>query len=373
MRVAFAGGGTGGHIVPGLHLVSRSLAGEGAPALEDVVWFTSGRAVESRVLEAVPSELPWKRVQLSLEPPGGGAPTKLRLLLRTPSATLRARRELREHGAQVLLCLGGFTTLPAALAARSLGLPIVLLEINAAPGQATRVLSKLAARVLHAWRGTLPPRGDDSRHRATGAPVAPAILGARHAEEDERDARIALGLDPERPLLLVLGGSQGAGSLNEFVREHAALWIEQGHQILHQCGPGRRAELGPAREGLHVEEFLAPIAPALRAARMVLCRGGASTLAEIGAARVPAWVAPYPHHADRHQERNALELGEGVRIVQDAELDAMRARELAELMGPSGLEARARMRSALERVAPGDAALEILYELHTLSRKKRGA
>jgi UDP-N-acetylglucosamine--N-acetylmuramyl-(pentapeptide) pyrophosphoryl-undecaprenol N-acetylglucosamine transferase len=371
VRLAFAGGGTGGHIVPGLHLVGRSLAGAGAPALEDVVWFTSGRAVETRVLAGVPAELPWERVELALEPPGGGAPSKLRLLLRTPGATLRARRELRAHRAEVLLGLGGFTTLPAALAARSLGIPIVLLEINAAPGQATRVLSRLARRVLHAWRGTLPPAGEGEWHRATGAPVAPEVVAARHTEAEEREGRAALGLDPERPLLLVLGGSQGAGSLNSFVREHAAGWIAGGLQVLHQCGPGRRAELGPELAGLHVEEYFAPIAPALRAARMVLCRGGASTLAELAAAHLPAWVAPYPHHPDRHQERNALELGAGVRIVQDHELDSERARELAELMGPSGAETRSQMRAALEQLAPGDAALEILTQLDSLSRPKR--
>jgi UDP-N-acetylglucosamine--N-acetylmuramyl-(pentapeptide) pyrophosphoryl-undecaprenol N-acetylglucosamine transferase len=270
----------------------------------------------------------------------------------------------------VLLGLGGFTTLPAALAARSLGIPIVLLEINAAPGQATRVLARLASRVLHAWRGTLPAGGEDERHRVTGAPVAPAVLAARHEERDERAARLALGMDPERPLLLVLGGSQGAGSLNTFVREHAAGWISAGLQVLHQCGPGRRAELGPERAGLRVEEYLAPISSALRAARLVLCRGGASTLAELAAAHVPAWVAPYPHHPDRHQERNALELGAGVRIVQDEELDEERAAELAELLGPSGQTRRAEMRAALKALAPADAALQILRELECLSSTK---
>ncbi|HIG12631.1 MAG TPA: hypothetical protein EYG30_07330 [Planctomycetes bacterium] len=368
MRVAFAGGGTGGHIVPGLHLVARSLAGGDAPRLDDLLWFTSGRAVEQRVLAEVPRELPWEQVKLSLEPPGGGAPSRLRLIAQTPRAFWSARCALRRHQSQVLLGLGGFTTLPAALAARSLGIPVVLLEINAAPGQATRVLGPLASRVLHAWRGSLPDGVESRRHRLAGAPVAPEVAAARIPESQEAEALTALGFDPERPLILVLGGSQGASSLNRFVEEYAHLWISAGSQVLHQCGPKKRAELGPQRPGLRVREYIAPMAPALAAARVVLCRGGASTLAEIAVAQVPAWVVPYPYHADRHQERNARELGEGVRIVSEASLDRQHATLLAEFAGAGGARAREVMRQALARASAEDSALQILLELESLAR-----
>ena len=104
----------------------------------------------------------------------------------------------------------------------------------------------------------------------------------------------------------------------------------------------------------------------LTAADLVLCRGGASTLAEIAATRTPAWVVPYPHHADRHQERNARELGGGVRIVPEEALDAELARELARLLGAEGAEERARMSAALEAVLPGDAAEHIAAGLFQL-------
>ncbi len=352
--------------MPGLHLVARALCGAGAPALDDVLWFTSGRPVEDRVLAEVPSELCWERVKLGLEPKRGGAPSKLRLLTRTPSSVVAARRALKRHRSQALLGLGGFTTLPAALAARSLGLPIALLEINAAPGQATRVLSHLSRRVFHAWSATLPGGHESTRHRSCGAPVAPEVVAARLDDPQKATARAALGFDPERPLLLVLGGSQGAGSLNRFVREHAGRWIAAGSQVLHQCGPGRTDELEVALEGLRVEPYIAPIAPALAAASVVLCRGGASTLAEVAAACVPAWVVPYPDHSDMHQERNARELERGVRIVADEALDGELALELENSLGPQGAATRDRMRQALAAHSSHDAALKILVELEAL-------
>ena len=372
LRVAFAGGGTGGHIVPGLHLLERSrqseLRGEdpNIPALADLVWFTSGREVEDRVLLGVPEGTPWQRQVLDLEPPGGGAPSHLRLLRKTFPAVLRARRELRRHGTEVLVGLGGFTTLPAVLAARSLGLPVALLEINASPGKATRSLARFSNRIFHAWRGTLPSNGEDGRHVLSGAPVSPAVTEVGSGSGSQEAALEELGMDPERPLLLVLGGSQGAGSLNDFVGEHHAEFQRRGLQVLHQCGPGRRESLPPDGEFFRVTEFLSPVAPALQAATLVLCRGGASTLAEVAAARKPALVVPYPHHADRHQERNANELGSGIELVQDDELNPTCVERLVHLSLESGVSQRASMTSALEGASRADASGKILAELRTL-------
>lgn len=371
MRIAFAGGGTGGHVVPGLHLVARALADDAAlsatPAIDDLLWFTSGRSVEERLLGDFTPPFPFERRVLELEPSGGGAPSLTRLGTRTPRAFLAARRALAQHESQVLVGLGGFTTLPAALAARSLGVPVALLEINAAPGRATRVLSRLATRVFHAWRGTLPPAGESARERLVGAPVAPEVTRVSDELDAVHAAREALGFAPEAPLLVVLGGSQGAGSLNGFLRENAQALRAAGLQVLHQCGPGRRAEAPDEQPGLRVVEFLSPVAPALQAATLVLCRGGASTLAEVAAARRPAIVVPYPHHADRHQERNARELGEGVRIVADDALDASLVAELLELAGDHGVEARRAMSVALKDCAAHDAAGALLRELGDLA------
>ena len=213
--MALAGGGTGGHVQPGLHLLAHAQA-QGLD-LADVLWFQTGRGVEERAFGGFEERVPWpvERVSLRLEPEGGGAPGLARLARCTLPAVLAARRALARHGSDVLLGLGGFTCLPAVLAARSLGIPVALLEINAVAGRATRWLAPLAARVLHAW----PPARPSTRHVFTGPPLGPEFALPPPAAAA---ARRALGFPEHIPLVLVLGGSQGAQSLNRFCREHAA-------------------------------------------------------------------------------------------------------------------------------------------------------
>jgi UDP-N-acetylglucosamine--N-acetylmuramyl-(pentapeptide) pyrophosphoryl-undecaprenol N-acetylglucosamine transferase len=369
LRIALAGGGTGGHIVPGRHL----LAQHGAP-LADVLWFCTGRPVEDRAFAGLREELggaPFERCELELEPDGGGAPTKAGLVLRTWPAVRQARAALRAHGSEVLVGLGGFTCLPAVLAARSLGIPIALLEINAVRGKATRWLAPLSTRVFHAWRGTLPKGGTSERHVLTGPPLAPAFARGSVSEERVRAARVELGFQPERPLLVVLGGSQGAGALNDFVRNHLGEFVRRGVQVLHQTGPGRLEQGAPMRNGYRKVEFVHDVHAALSAATLVLCRGGASTLAEVAALRRPAWVVPYPHHADRHQERNARELGQGVELVEEARLGASFAQELVQFTFGSGARELARRSEELSRAMPLDAAERIWKELAPLARTRR--
>lgn len=391
LRLAIAGGGTGGHVVPGLHLLDHlqaALAPEGdarvgspqgplqgslegsALQLDDLLWFHSGRRAEDRCLaelDAHPSAPRLERVVLEIEPDGGGAPSLRRLSHRMIPAFLKARRSMIRHRSQVLLGLGGFTTAPAALAARSLGVPVVLLEINATAGKATRTLGPICQRVLHAWRETLPRGREGSKHQLVGPPVAPHFVAPGDLGSSQREAKDDLGFDPARPLLVVLGGSQGALGLNAFVRSNVSFLLGSGVQVLHQVGPGRRSEGAAELEGYYVVEYLDDVRLALVAADGVLCRGGASTLAEVGAVGTPAWVVPYPHHADGHQERNARQLDGGVRIIEEQDLDHGRCEELVRFLGPDGLHDRERMRRHLRAAVPLDAAERVWSELETMA------
>jgi UDP-N-acetylglucosamine--N-acetylmuramyl-(pentapeptide) pyrophosphoryl-undecaprenol N-acetylglucosamine transferase len=367
LRVAFAGGGTGGHIVPGRHLLAHA-RGE----LGDVLWFATGRQVESNAFAGLERDLDGvacERVAMTLEPDGGGAPSLVRIATRSPQSTLAARAALRRHASEVVIGLGGFTCVPAVLAARSLGIPIVLLEINAARGKATRWLGSLSSRVCHAWRATLPSGGESERDRLTGPPLAPSFARGAPSDADSRSARAAEGFDAARSLLVVLGGSQGAGALNAFLREHIDALTSQRLQVLHQVGPGRLDQAAAPRAGYRAVEYLADVHRALSAATIVLCRGGASTLAEIGALRRPAWVVPYPHHADRHQERNARELG-GVCVVAETRLGADFARELLHATSSAGAHELARMADALAGRVPLDAAQRIWSEVAALREQR---
>lgn len=375
LRLALAGGGTGGHIVPGLHLLSWMRENE--KRVDDVLWFVSGRSVEERVLQNVSEVLadtPFERAILPIEPPGGGAPSRSRIVLHAPRAVMVARRQLIAHRSEVVLGLGGFTSLPAVLAARTLKIPVVLLEINAHEGAATHWLSSFASRVLHAWSATLPA-GESARHRLVGPPLDPLFHRRAHLSANEREreslrARAALGFAPDRPLLVVLGGSQGSTALNQFVRTHATSIVAAGVQVLHQTGPKKLAEAAAPFTGYRAVEYVDPMHTALAAATFCLCRGGASTLAEVAAMRVPAFVAPYPSHKDRHQEKNAAELGLGVRLVQDTELDTSARNELVRLCSDEARPERAAMSAALANAVPTDAAQRIWMELAELTARR---
>jgi UDP-N-acetylglucosamine--N-acetylmuramyl-(pentapeptide) pyrophosphoryl-undecaprenol N-acetylglucosamine transferase len=370
MRLALAGGGTGGHVVPGLHLLEH-LATRGA-APEDVLWFSAGRAIEERVLSDLPRRvgaLALERVVLALEPPESGAPSWLRLAARSGPETLRARRALARHGSEVLLALGGYTGLPAVLAARALGIPVILLEINTVAGRATRALAGLSERVVHAWPASVP--AGRARHRCFGPPLAPAFQAAVPDEATRARRRAEFGFAPTAPLLVVLGGSQGAGALNRFCAGHAPALVAAGLQVLHQAGPGRLSESAPPQPGLRSVEYLDDVAGALDAATLVLCRGGASTLAEVAARTRPVLVVPYPYHRDRHQERNALALGAGARVVPEERLDATLVPVLVRLAGPAGERERAAMSRALGQALPRDGVQRLADELLLVARRFR--
>ncbi|MDP6370567.1 MAG: UDP-N-acetylglucosamine--N-acetylmuramyl-(pentapeptide) pyrophosphoryl-undecaprenol N-acetylglucosamine transferase [Planctomycetota bacterium] len=380
-------------MVPGLHLLAELVAtgvssglgaagelsgqeaGKGARELTDVLWLRGGRAVEERVLEDLDRRLagvPTEVLSLGLERPGGGARSLAGQGLRLPAAARAAARALVRHRSQVLLGLGGYVSAPAVLGARLARVPVVLLEVNALAGRATRLLSPLARRVVHAWSETMPGPGGfggsrpSARHRQLGPPLAAEYLGAA----DDGTARERLGFPPQRPLLLVLGGSQGAGVLNNFVASQGHHLLAGGLSVLHQTGPRRLGEAaaGLSKEHYRAVEYLNPVSTALAAATVTLCRGGAGTLAEVAGRLLPAWVVPY-EHGDRHQARNAAQLGAGVRVVSEASLaesagDA--ARELAALA--FDLPQRQAMAAALAAAMPRDGAAALGRVLGELAK-----
>lgn len=361
VRIALAGGGTGGHLVPALNLLAW---GSERGRVDALLWFVTGRAVERRVLGDLSARL---GVPATVSDQGlegrRRAPGRVRQAFDLPRAVLRARRELASFRADVLLGTGGFGSTPGVLAARSLGVPVVLLEVNARAGSAVRYLAPLAARVCHSLRGSRPTAGS-TRHVWTGPPEPPtgAPIGSNAAPAANA-----------RPRLLVLGGSQGAGALNAFVRDAAPRLVAAGIDVVHQVGPQRLDEGAAASAGYRAVEYLDDVPDELARADVVLCRGGAATMVEVAAARCPALVVPYPHHTDRHQEHNARELGDGARVIDEARLTNERAAvesELVGLLGPDGSRERDRMRAALAgAIRPGGSAA--IFELFEALRAER--
>jgi len=363
LRLGIVGGGTGGHVVPGLHMLAELQRAEDLPELVDLVWFETGRAAESAALarlEPLVAPLVPERVRLSIEPPSGGAPSLPRLALHTPREVLRARRALRAHQIDVVLGLGGFTLLPVVLAARSLGIPVVLLEINAVPGRAVAKLTPLATRVLHAWPRTVPA-ATGAKHVLTGPPLGPRFTAA-DTSAAPCPWRASLGLEAGAPLLAVLGGSQGALPLNRFIKEHAQDLASRGIGIVHQVGPGRLAEGAGELAGYQAVEFVEDVVGLLGAATVALSRAGASTLAELAVLGVPSIVVPFAG-AGGHQRLNAAELGDGVLLLEEQALVERGLTELVQRLSPEGASWRAEVRTVLRERVPRDAARKVAAEL----------
>jgi UDP-N-acetylglucosamine--N-acetylmuramyl-(pentapeptide) pyrophosphoryl-undecaprenol N-acetylglucosamine transferase len=311
--VMIMAGGTGGHIFPGL-AIAAELAARRVP----VVWLGAGGGLETRL---VPQHgLPLETLAIS-GMRGKGLGALLATPLRLARATAAARRALARHAPRSVLSMGGYAAAPGGLAARLARIPLVVHEQNRVAGVTNRLLARFARRVLVGFADALPQAD------WVGNPVRASI-----AALPEPAQRFAGREGPLR--LLVLGGSQGALSLNANVpamlaRRDPRLPVE----VRHQCGArhveATRAAYAAAGVEADVAAFVDDMAAAYAWADLAICRAGALTLAELAAAGVPALLVPYPHAVDDHQTRNAeaMVAAGGARLVAEGEAFAGRLGE----------------------------------------------
>lgn len=348
-RVCLVSGGTGGHLMPAL-VLGRALARAGhAPML-----VTEGREVERELLQRESRE--FEEVDLV-----GGRPSRLGLPLWLLRTTLGARSMLAQRHVDAVVSTGGRPSVPVALAARSLGKPVFLLEQNAVTGRANRWLTPFARRIYLGLPGSPPC----DRALVTGTPLRPELYRI-----DRAAARSALGLQEGVPTVLVTGGSQGAEFLNQVVpRALGTLGLPV--QVLHLTGVGRdepvrRSYAERAEAGLTavVRPMAMDMDRMLGAADLVVCRGGGTTVAELMAAGRPAVIVPYPHHKDRQQLRNAEVLARaGAAVVlEQAHADAeVLARVVGDLVRDR--DRLAAMGEAARRLRPSDPCGAILADM----------
>ena len=295
-RVMIMAGGTGGHVFPAL-AVARELRARGC----EVSWLGSPRSFESRL---IPGEgIAFDTID-SFRLRGQGLFSLLLAPLRLLRAIVQARRVLRSRRPQVVLGMGGFASGPGGLAARVLGIPLVIHEQNRVPGLTNHWLARLADRVLEAFPGSFDA---GLRARACGNPVRPEILALPAPAE-----RFAERADTV-PGLLIMGGSLGAQALNEVLPEALArIAPERRPQVLHQAGRGKQEQtLRDYREQrveARVVEFIDDMPGALAQADLAVCRAGALTISELAAAGLGSILVPYPYAVDDHQTRNAAYL-----------------------------------------------------------------
>ncbi|GAB6040207.1 undecaprenyldiphospho-muramoylpentapeptide beta-N-acetylglucosaminyltransferase [Endothiovibrio diazotrophicus] len=306
--VLIMAGGTGGHVFPALAVAER-LRADGV----EVVWMGTRAGLEARVIPAAGIEMEWVSVA------GLRGKGLLRLLaapLKLIRALLQALAILRRRTPCAVLGMGGFVTGPGGVAARLLGVPLLIHEQNSVAGLTNRLLSRIASRVMEAFPGSL------SGAQFAGNPVRGPITAVA-----EPAARLA-GRSG-RPRLLVVGGSLGAASLNQTVPlALAALDPDKRPEVWHQTG-SRNLEEAETRYraagvAARVVPFIESMEEAYGWADLVLCRAGALTVAELAAVGVASLLVPYPHAVDDHQTGNARFLSEAgaARLLPQPEFTA---------------------------------------------------
>ncbi len=328
MRLVITGGGTGGHLYPGIAVAEALLAR--MPEAE--VRFIGGTRIEARIIP----QTGWPYARVAAHPlPRRPGPGQLKALAVNVLGLFQAVLHLAGRRPDAVLATGGYVAGPVGLAAVLLGIPVVVQEQNVIPGLTNRWLGRWAQRIsLPAEAPGVFPK---DRVVVTGVPVRPSVLRG-----ERRAARASFGLAPDRFTILTLGGSQGALTLNRAITEAGTLLMYEPVQILHQTGGehlewvrrdiGHREHVGPPVLRQVAVPFIERMGDAYVAADLVICRAGASTLAEVTAWGLPAILVPYPHAAGDHQEANARRLAEAgaAELISDADLTGIR---LAQSLG----------------------------------------
>lgn len=357
LRVLFAGGGTGGHLYPAI------AAARGVQALapgSEVLFVGSERPLEKKIL----APTGFRHVALPTAP-WRGARGALRFAWEQARGLLAARALIREFAPDVVLGLGGFPSVAPVVAGWWAGVPVALFEPNAVPGRANVLLARLAREAYVHWEATAL----SCRRVPSGTPIGPRAL-ARGVTRDE--ARSRLRLPADGPVVLVMGGSQGARPINAWIAAQAEALEGSGVAFLHLAGNGDAADdvaaaYAAARVPHRVLDFLPEIGLAYRAADVAIVRGGGATLAELTAVGLPAVVVPLPSAVGDHQRLNAeayAASGAGEWVAQD-ELNQETLQRVVALARNEERRAALRVR-ALEGARP-EAAVAMARRLAALA------
>ena len=356
MRVIIAAGGTGGHLYPGVALArefERQMPGS------EAIFVGTTRGLETKVVPKEGFELITIAARGVMGKGTGGAVQGLAMV---PLGVAQCLAVCRKRRPDLAIGVGGYTSPPLILAAFLLGIKRVIVEPNVHPGVANRALSPIANLVFVSFADTAPYFGS-AKTRIVGTPIrrefleAPILPGGGNAE--------ARGLT-----VLVLGGSQGARSINRamVVALPALIAAHPGWRVIHQTGERDYEDVASAYRAIGAGGVSAEVVPFLydmprvfRQADLIVSRSGATTVAEITACGKPAILIPFPHAVHGHQERNArvLERAGAAQVIVDARLsgDVLANAISARLARPDRLREMERRSKALGQA---DAAQQVV-------------
>ena len=358
LSVLIAGGGTGGHLYPGIAVARELLAREPDA---DVTFVGTAAGIEARVLPREGFALDFIR---STGLKGRSAQALVRGLVLLPISAGDAWRVITRRRPSVVVGVGGYSSGPVVLLAALRGIPTLVMEQNAIPGITNRLLAPVVDAAAVTYQESLRLFG--SKALLSGNPVRPEFFERALGDE---------GRLPGTARVLVFGGSQGAHAINVALVEAAAR-LAAGIprvSVTHQTGECdlEIVRVGYQRAGLEarVEPFLLAMDREMKAADLVICRSGATTLAELTASGRASILVPLPEATDDHQRRNALALVKhgAARMVEQRELSGDRvAAEILSLVGD--VAQRRAMEEAAGRLARPNAARDIVDKVLALAR-----
>jgi UDP-N-acetylglucosamine--N-acetylmuramyl-(pentapeptide) pyrophosphoryl-undecaprenol N-acetylglucosamine transferase len=360
LKVGITGGGTGGHVYPGI-AVAEEIVRRGGEAF----FVGTERGLESRIV-------PGAGFRLVTIPAAPVLRDKFARNLANALVNARglaaAIGVLRREEADIVLGTGGYVSFATCFAARLLGTPVVLHEQNAVAGLANRALARVASVVLTAWDLDARPLGTHARRVCVGLPVRTDF------SRFTRDAaRRRLGIGADERVLVIFGGSRGAASLNAAAEAALSRWEEAGVTVIWGTGGDHYDQIGRRLAGAirraRVLPYIDDMPSALAAADLAVTRAGAMTLAELWATATPSILVPYPHATADHQTANALRsesAGAGV-MIPDAKVAERLYDEVGALL--SDRERLSRMSQKARLLGRRDAAEQIVDILEEVAAR----
>jgi UDP-N-acetylglucosamine--N-acetylmuramyl-(pentapeptide) pyrophosphoryl-undecaprenol N-acetylglucosamine transferase len=367
-----AGGGTAGHLQPALAIADALV--ERGHSRDSIEFVGSSRGQDRAVLDGrgFPlTLLPGRGIVRSMGP--GDLVRNLGAVIGLSAGCLRALALVSKARPAVVVSVGGYASLPAALAAVVLGVPLVLVNVDAVPGAANRLLGRFARASAVGWEGTPLPRSV-----VTGTPVRPEITTVKRSLEERRAARVQLGVPPGRLTVAAFGGSLGARRINEAVAALAAHWSERADTSIYHVVGRRDWDEALERERASAQPLGGDPAglcyrrvpyedrmPAVYgAADVVVCRAGAMTVAELAVAGVPAILVPLPGAPGDHQTANArvLERVGAAVVMPDSMCDGDHLADVLEpLLGDrERLESMGKAAGSMGRTDAADAGAAVV-------------
>ncbi|MDE6794309.1 MAG: undecaprenyldiphospho-muramoylpentapeptide beta-N-acetylglucosaminyltransferase [Muribaculaceae bacterium] len=363
LRVVISGGGTGGHIFPAL-----SIADVLRRKLNADILFVGA---ENRMEMTRVPEAGYKIIGL----PVAGFDRKriwrnFGVLIKLFKSLRMARKIIREFKPDIAIGVGGYASGPMLKAAQKAGIPTLIQEQNSYAGVTNKLLGEKAACICVAY-DNMDRFFPGEKIVKTGNPIRKALL---NDHTSVKEARESFGLNPDRPTLLVVGGSLGALTINESLESGISRLADQGIQVIWQTGKNF-GDRGPAavkrRKGIVVTPFITDMAAAYKAADLVIGRAGAGSISELQVLGKPVILVPSPNVAEDHQTHNARALSDVGAAVFVADADARQTLvdEAIRLMGDP--EARKKMSNEIKKMAISDSDTRIANEVcHLLKIKK---